>query len=133
MKIPGMRSEEQYKAFRRVLLVRSRGRGQFQIQTVPFPAGVPTLGVAGVQWGKGQASNPHFSFSAHSFSLLTPHARLIPSLQQGLNCAAVLSNMDRVDMSVGIIPITREMGWDKGTAGAVQSAFFQGFLLSQVR
>ena len=35
-------------------------------------------------------------------------------------------------MAVGIIPMSEEMGWDKGTAGLVQSSFFQGFLISQV-
>lgn len=51
----------------------------------------------------------------------------------GLTLAAILSNMDRVDMSIGIIPISQELGWNKDTAGLVQSAFFQGFMLSQVR
>ncbi|KAG1677729.1 hypothetical protein FOA52_001041 [Chlamydomonas sp. UWO 241] len=54
------------------------------------------------------------------------------SVMFGLATATVLSQMARVDMSVGIIPICAEMGWGKSTAGMVQSAFFQGFVLSQL-
>lgn len=42
------------------------------------------------------------------------------------------SNMDRVNMSVAILPMKTEFGWDSATMGLVQSSFFWGYLLTQV-
>ena len=44
----------------------------------------------------------------------------------------VICNMDKVNISVAIIPMARDFGWSPTTAGLVQSAFFYGYLLSQV-
>jgi len=51
-----------------------------------------------------------------------------------LACASAfcLSNMDKVNMTVAIIPIAQELGWSSTVAGLVQSSFFWGFLLAQV-
>ena len=40
--------------------------------------------------------------------------------------------MDRVNMSVAILPMKTEFGWDSATMGLVQSSFFWGYLLTQV-
>ena len=40
--------------------------------------------------------------------------------------------MDRVNMSVAILPMKAEFGWDTTTMGFVQSSFFWGYLLTQV-
>ena len=40
--------------------------------------------------------------------------------------------MDKVNISVAIIPMAKDMGWSVETAGLVQSAFFYGFALSQL-
>ena len=50
----------------------------------------------------------------------------------GTCCAFVLCNMDKVNISVAIIPMAKDMGWSVGTAGLLQSAFFYGFALSQL-
>ena len=50
----------------------------------------------------------------------------------GTTCAFVLCNMDKVNISVAIIPMAKEMGWSVGQAGLLQSAFFYGFALSQL-
>ena len=50
----------------------------------------------------------------------------------GTTCAFVLCNMDKVNISVAIIPMAKEMGWTVGQAGLLQSAFFYGFALSQL-
>lgn len=42
------------------------------------------------------------------------------------------SNMDRVNMSVAILPMKAQFGWDSTTMGFVQSSFFWGYLLTQV-
>lgn len=46
--------------------------------------------------------------------------------------AFMLCNMDRVNMSVAILPMSQNYGWDSATVGLVQSSFFWGYLLTQV-
>ena len=46
--------------------------------------------------------------------------------------AFVVCNMDKVNISVAVIPMGAELGWGPATAGVVQSAFFWGYALSQV-
>ena len=61
--------------------------------------------------------------------------RVLPSRYRvvlGTTCAFVLCNMDKVNISVAIIPMAKEMGWSVGQAGLLQSAFFYGFALSQL-
>lgn len=38
--------------------------------------------------------------------------------------AFMLCNMDRVNMSIAILPMQREFGWNSQTLGIVQSSFF---------
>eukprot|EP00891_Asterochloris_glomerata_P000290 jgi/Astpho2/290/fgenesh1_pm.00010_%23_21_t len=40
--------------------------------------------------------------------------------------------MDRVNMSIAVMPMAAEFGWDTATTGIVQSSFFWGYLLTQV-
>jgi MFS family permease len=50
-----------------------------------------------------------------------------------LSFAAVfICYMDRVNISVAIIPMAAELGWDPATQGTVLSAFFVGYLATQV-
>lgn len=44
----------------------------------------------------------------------------------------MLCNLDRVNMSVAIMPMSVEYGWDSATKGLVQSSFFWGYLLTQI-
>uniref|UniRef100_A0A7S3FIQ9 Major facilitator superfamily (MFS) profile domain-containing protein n=1 Tax=Prasinoderma singulare TaxID=676789 RepID=A0A7S3FIQ9_9VIRI len=46
--------------------------------------------------------------------------------------ANALSDMDKVCLSVAIVPMAAAFGWTAAAQGAVQSAFFWGFTLSQV-
>ena len=43
-----------------------------------------------------------------------------------------LCNMDRVNMSIAILPISQQFQWTSATIGLVQSSFFWGYLLTQV-
>lgn len=59
----------------------------------------------------------------------------VPSKQKlfiGLALAFVISNMDKVNLSLAIIPMAEEFGWGPSVAGLVQSSFFWGLLLSQI-
>lgn len=40
--------------------------------------------------------------------------------------------MDKVNLSVAIIPMSHQYGWNSSTAGLVQSSFFWGYALSQL-
>lgn len=44
----------------------------------------------------------------------------------------VLCNMDKVNMSVAVIPMAAELGWTATDRGLVSSAFFWGYSLTQV-
>ncbi|KAL5710403.1 Sodium-dependent phosphate transport protein 1 [Ranunculus cassubicifolius] len=46
--------------------------------------------------------------------------------------AFLLCNMDRVNMSIAILPMSAEFGWSPTTVGLIQSSFFWGYLLTQV-
>ncbi|KFK30624.1 hypothetical protein AALP_AA6G006100 [Arabis alpina] len=44
----------------------------------------------------------------------------------------LLCNMDRVNMSIAILPMSQEFGWNSATVGLIQSSFFWGYLLTQI-
>eukprot|EP00877_Chromochloris_zofingiensis_P006979 jgi/Chrzof1/2534/Cz11g19070.t1 len=44
----------------------------------------------------------------------------------------VICNMDKVNMSVAIIPMAQDFGWSSSVSGLVQSAFFWGYILCQL-
>jgi len=46
--------------------------------------------------------------------------------------AFMLCNLDRVNLSIAILPMAEEMQWDPVTVGLIQSSFFWGYLLTQV-
>ncbi|KAH9324407.1 hypothetical protein KI387_004585, partial [Taxus chinensis] len=46
--------------------------------------------------------------------------------------AFLLCNMDRVNMSIAILPMSSELNWSPSTVGLVQSSFFWGYLLTQI-
>lgn len=46
--------------------------------------------------------------------------------------ALLLCNMDRICLSVAIVPLAAELGWTEGTQGIVQSAFLWGYLANQL-
>ena len=50
----------------------------------------------------------------------------------GAFASFVICNMDKVNMSVAIIPMAQDFGWSPSVAGLVQSAFFWGYILSQL-
>ncbi|CAA7017351.1 unnamed protein product [Microthlaspi erraticum] len=44
----------------------------------------------------------------------------------------LLCNMDRVNMSIAILPMSQEYSWNSATVGLIQSSFFWGYLLTQI-
>lgn len=46
--------------------------------------------------------------------------------------AFVVCNMDKVNISVAIVPMARDFGWSPTTSGLVQSSFFWGYMLTQI-
>ncbi|MDP6377588.1 MAG: ACS family MFS transporter [Pseudomonadales bacterium] len=46
--------------------------------------------------------------------------------------ATFICYIDRVNISIAIIPMAEEFGWDRGTQGLVLSSFFVGYLLTQI-
>ena len=46
--------------------------------------------------------------------------------------AFMLCNMDRVNMSISILPMAEQYGWSSREMGLIQSSFFWGYVLTQV-
>lgn len=46
--------------------------------------------------------------------------------------ATFICYIDRVNISVAIIPMAEEFGWDQATRGLILSSFFLGYLLTQI-
>ncbi|GMH04578.1 hypothetical protein Nepgr_006418 [Nepenthes gracilis] len=46
--------------------------------------------------------------------------------------AFVICNMDKVNLSVAIIPMSHQFAWNSSVAGLVQSSFFWGYAISQL-
>lgn len=46
--------------------------------------------------------------------------------------AFVLCNMDKVNMSVAVIPMAKELGWSNAQRGIASSAFFWGYTATQI-
>ena len=46
--------------------------------------------------------------------------------------ATFVCYIDRVNISVAIIPMAEELNWDLETQGAILSSFYVGYLLMQV-
>ena len=46
--------------------------------------------------------------------------------------ATFICYIDRINISVAIIPMAEEFGWDRSTQGLVLSSFFAGYLLTQI-
>ncbi|KAL9254547.1 hypothetical protein AKJ16_DCAP01382 [Drosera capensis] len=44
----------------------------------------------------------------------------------------LLCNMDRVNMSIAILPMAKQFNWNSTTVGLIQSSFFWGYLLTQI-
>ncbi|KAK9841600.1 hypothetical protein WJX74_008540 [Apatococcus lobatus] len=49
-----------------------------------------------------------------------------------MSLAFILCNMDKVNMSVAVIPMAEELGWSNTDRGIVSSAFFWGYSLTQI-
>ena len=54
------------------------------------------------------------------------------SMVFALFCAFMLCNLDKVNMSVAIVPMAESFGWTSVEKGLVQSAFFWGYAFTQV-
>lgn len=73
--------------------------------------------------------------SSNPFSLLSDKWNTLPGRYKTVfatSIAFVICNMDKVNISVAIIPMAQDFGWSPTTTGLVQSSFFYGYLLSQL-
>jgi len=44
----------------------------------------------------------------------------------------VICNLDRINISIAILPMAKTYGWSQSTVGIVQSAFYVGYILTQI-
>ncbi|XWS73003.1 hypothetical protein CRYUN_Cryun02cG0088500 [Craigia yunnanensis] len=69
------------------------------------------------------------------FDLVSPPWKNIPQrckLIDTTSLGFVICNMDKVNLSVAIIPMSHQFGWNSSVAGLVQSSFFWGYAFSQL-
>lgn len=69
------------------------------------------------------------------FDLVWPPWKNIPQRYKLIgttSLAFVICNMDKVNLSIAIIPMSHQFGWNSSVAGLVQSSFFWGYALSQL-
>lgn len=46
--------------------------------------------------------------------------------------AFVICSADRINLSVAIIPIARDLGWNQSVVGIIQGSFYVGYTMTQV-
>ncbi|KAM7473014.1 hypothetical protein LguiA_011197 [Lonicera macranthoides] len=69
------------------------------------------------------------------FDLILPPWKNVPQRYKLIgttSLAFVICNMDKVNLSIAIIPMSHQFGWNSSVAGLVQSSFFWGYALSQL-
>ncbi|PON68548.1 Major facilitator [Parasponia andersonii] len=82
-----------------------------------------------VEFGNGVRSDEvGFSWNWPPWKNLPQRYKLIGTT----SLAFVICNMDKVNLSVAIIPMSHQFGWSSSVAGLVQSSFFWGYALSQL-
>ncbi|KAM5548051.1 putative anion transporter 6, chloroplastic [Rosa sericea] len=88
-------------------------------------SGSDSEGESGLESGSG----------AVGFDLDWPPWKNIPQRYKLIgttSLAFVICNMDKVNLSIAIIPMSHQFGWSSSVAGLVQSSFFWGYALSQL-
>ncbi|WCJ29962.1 phosphate transporter 4 5 [Euphorbia peplus] len=68
------------------------------------------------------------SRNAFDWNNIPPRYKLIATT----SLAFVVCNMDKVNLSIAIIPMSHQYGWNASVAGLVQSSFFWGYAMSQL-
>ncbi|KAI8468510.1 MAG: carbohydrate transporter [Monoraphidium minutum] len=83
----------------------------------------------GASAGALSAESPPGSNASPVANQAIPHRWRLVAM---MSVAFVLCNMDKVNMSVAVIPMARDLGWSATDRGLVSSSFFWGYSLTQV-
>eukprot|EP00878_Enallax_costatus_P024452 GHUV01026092.1.p1 GENE.GHUV01026092.1~~GHUV01026092.1.p1 ORF type:complete len:211 (+),score=26.95 GHUV01026092.1:430-1062(+) len=101
--------------------------------------GTPTFSSNGKQNGTGplSASNSEYAVpsAANDAAPVAASGGFVPHrwrIVLMMATAFVLCNMDKVNMSVAVIPMAKDLGWSATERGLVSSSFFWGYSLTQV-
>lgn len=84
--------------------------------------------------GNGQTEQGFQLEAGHLWSQVLRNRRLPERFRIVILCflAFLINNIDRINLSVAILPMRYEFGWSSTTVGVIQSAFFWGYLLTQL-
>ncbi|VVA25050.1 PREDICTED: ascorbate transporter [Prunus dulcis] len=88
-------------------------------------AGSGSEGDSGLESGSGEVG---FDWDWPPWKNIPRRYKLIGTT----SLAFVICNMDKVNLSIAIIPMSHQLGWSSSEAGLVQSSFFWGYALSQL-
>lgn len=94
------------------------------------PARASSSGAAGYDPQQGGGGQGDISNSAAQQPLLPKATLLRVVLPTAL--ALLVCNMDRICLSVAVLPMSRELGWQPSFQGVVQSAFLWGYAATQL-
>uniref|UniRef100_A0ACD5XVK1 Uncharacterized protein n=1 Tax=Avena sativa TaxID=4498 RepID=A0ACD5XVK1_AVESA len=103
--------------------------GAVEKRSVPVPVPVPEVK------REGDGGEDEEEEEKGTLELRWPPWEGLPEryrLMGATSLAFVICNMDKVNLSVAIIPMSHQYGWNSSTAGLVQSSFFWGYALSQL-
>jgi ACS family sodium-dependent inorganic phosphate cotransporter len=100
------------------------GKASNKSSTVVAPVETPEV-LAAV----GAAAEPVAAESSSTEDLGAPHRWQVVGM---MALSFVLCNMDKVNMSVAVIPMAKELGWSATQRGLVSSSFFWGYSLTQI-
>eukprot|EP00803_Ostreobium_quekettii_P011560 evm.model.scf_130EXC.2 EVM.evm.TU.scf_130EXC.2 scf_130EXC:62628-66747(-) len=101
---------------------KAAGERAKEMPAIGAPAAAPSPGSA--HWRDEDAG-----WMEEDGDVWLPHRWKVTAL---MGIAFVLCNMDKVNMSVAVIPMAGELGWSATSRGIVQSAFFWGYTLTQI-
>ncbi|XP_024024266.1 probable anion transporter 6, chloroplastic [Morus notabilis] len=90
--------------------------------------GIPVSG-SEVEFGaENRSEEAEFTWNWPPWKNLPERYKLIGTT----SLAFIICNMDKVNLSVAIIPMSHQFHWSSSVAGLVQSSFFWGYALSQL-
>ncbi|KAM1508208.1 hypothetical protein ACFX10_017550 [Malus domestica] len=96
-----------------------------KLQRAGSGSGSDSEGESGLNSGSGEVG---FDWDWPPWKSVPQRYKLIGTT----SLAFVICNMDKVNLSIAIIPMSHQFGWSSSEAGLVQSSFFWGYALSQL-
>ncbi|XP_015947485.1 ascorbate transporter, chloroplastic [Arachis duranensis] len=111
-------------------------RSQSYISSAPYGRGnIEQRAVRGLGLSKRnhiKENKIRVFYKSEEYDITEANMDSLPSAEGTGEAILLLCNMDRVNMSIAILPMSQEFNWNSATVGLIQSSFFWGYLLTQI-